>query len=189
MTQDSQQADNPQPAPAENDAQAEQAKQKEQAAYEAYAAFTALNHTASKRALNAAELAQMNEFLMSFPTLDRTLGSKYIHAGPNKVVLELTITEHVQQPWGITNGGVYSSLGESAGSMASYYAAGSGPAVMGTSNETHFLRPSKPGDTIVSTATPENLGRTSHLWRIEHRNKETGKLCALTLLKTAVMVN
>ena len=38
-----------------------------------------------------------------------------------------------------------------------------------------------------STATAEHLGSTSHLWRVEHRNEETGKLLALTMLKTAVM--
>ena len=101
--------------------------------------------------------------------------------------LALEITEDHLQPWGVTNGGVYASLGETAGSMASFIAAGAGPAVVGTSNQTHFLRPSVKGDVIVATAETEHVGRTTHLFRIEHTNEKTGKRCALTFLKTQVV--
>ncbi|MBC2681524.1 hotdog fold thioesterase [Corynebacterium sp. 4HC-13] len=119
--------------------------------------------------------------------LDSHLGVTYTAAGPNGVTMRLEISDKHLQPWGVTHGGIYAALGESAGSVAAYIAAGAGPAVMGTSNHTDFLRPSKKGDVIVTTARPEHVGRTTQLWRIEHRNERTGKLVALTHLKTAVV--
>lgn len=117
--------------------------------------------------------------------LDRTLGVKYISFLP-EVVLELTVTRDHVQPWGITNGGIYASLGESAGSFAGFIAAGGASNVMGTTNLTNFLRPSMPGDVIRSTAHAVHTGRTSQLWRIEHINAGSGKLLATTELRTVV---
>lgn len=149
--------------------------------------FLKLCALASQRPLDAAEVARVNEICGAVASLDRTLGSEYAALEPLRIVTRLEIGDHHLQPWGITNGGIYASLGETAGSMASYIAAGAKPPVVGTSNETHFLRPSGAGDVILSTATPENVGRTSHLWRVEHHNEKTGKLCALTFLRTQVM--
>lgn len=130
---------------------------------------------------------KINESNYSGLNLDSHLGVKYVSAGPKLVSVRLEVGDEHLQPWGVTHGGVYAALGESVGSVASYIAAGAGPAVMGTSNHTDFLRPSKKGDVIVTTATPEHIGRTTQLWRIEHRNEVTGKLVALTHLKTAVI--
>ncbi|MGP5660638.1 PaaI family thioesterase [Corynebacterium falsenii] len=176
-----------------SDGQAPESTQSpEQAAEQALRAlqrFQELSVAGAQRPLTDDEVAEVNEFTARHPSLDRLLGVRYRVVEPQRIQIALTIREDHLQPWGITNGGVYSSLGETAGSMASFLAAGSGPIVMGTSNETHFLRPSSAGDVIVSTATPENMGRTSHLWRIEHRNEGSGKLCALTFLKTTVVVD
>lgn len=149
--------------------------------------FLRMCHKATTEALSASDIELFNRFVESHPTLDRTLGVRYTHVEPQKLVLRLEVTDSHQQPWGVTNGGVYACLGETAASMASYVAAGARSTVMGTSNKTDFLRPTKPGDVIVSTATPEHLGRSSHLWRVEHRSEATGKLCALTYLKTTVL--
>lgn len=129
-----------------------------------------------------AELAEI--FGSRINTLDSALGMRYVAFVP-EVVVELTITEDHIQPWGITNGGVYASLGESAGSFSGYIASGGG-AVMGTTNSTNFLRPSKPGDVVRSTSRAIYTGRTSQLWRIDHVLAATGKLCATTELRTVV---
>ena len=149
--------------------------------------FIELSREATERELTGEEISTLNELLQKHPTLDRTLGVQYRTIGPKKLQLALEVTEDHLQPWGVTNGGVYASLGETAGSMASFVAAGAGPAVVGTSNQTHFLRPSVKGDVIVSTAEAEHIGRTTHLFRIEHKNEKTGKRCALTFLKTQVV--
>ena len=146
-----------------------------------------LSKTAHERELSEEELAKMNEILEASDGLDELLGARYDKVAPQEIVMKLRIEAKHLQPWGVTNGGVYASLGETAASMASYIAAGAGPIVMGTNNNTDFLRPSRQGDTIISSATPEHLGRSAHLWRVEHRNERTGKILALTSLKTAVM--
>ena len=143
--------------------------------------------TARQRPLEPGEIDQLNTMITASANYENLLGARYLAVEPHKLVLRLETTKDHRQPWGVTNGGVYASLAETAGSMASYIAAGAGNIVMGTSNYTNFLRPSTPGDVIISTATPEHLGRTSHMWRIEHTNQETGKTLAISTLKTAVM--
>lgn len=142
--------------------------------------------SASAGELSEGQTAELSElFSSSIPSLDRTLGLRYVEFVP-EVVVELTVTEAHVQPWGITNGGVYATMGESAGSFAGFIAGGGGM-VMGTTNSTNFLRPSTPGDVIRSTARAVHTGRTSQLWRIEHVNAGTGKLCATTELRTVVV--
>ena len=91
--------------------------------------FIELSRVATERELTGEEISTLNELLQKHPTLDRTLGVQYRAVGPNKLELALEITEDHLQPWGVTNGGVYASLGETAGSMASFIAAGAGPAL------------------------------------------------------------
>lgn len=142
--------------------------------------------SASKGELTEAQTAELSGICeTSMPSLDRTLGLRYVEFVP-EVVVELTVTTDHVQPWGITNGGVYATMGESAGSFAGFIAGGGGM-VMGTTNATNFLRPSTPGDVIRSTAHAVHTGRTSQLWRIDHVNAGTGKLCATTELRTVVV--
>lgn len=106
--------------------------------------FIELSRVATERDLTEQEIATLNELLAKHPTLDRTLGVQYRAVGPDKMQLALEITEDHLQPWGVTNGGVYASLGETAGSMASFVAAGAGPAVVGTlTRRTSSARPSR----------------------------------------------
>ncbi|HIW92142.1 MAG TPA: PaaI family thioesterase [Candidatus Corynebacterium avicola] len=141
---------------------------------------------AGNQGISEEETAELSSiFEKKIPGLDSLLGLKYVAFAP-QVVLELEVTRDHVQPWGITNGGTYASLGESAGSFAWFIASG-GNAVMGTTNTTNFLRPSKPGDVIRSTVHEVHAGRTSQLWRIDHVNAASGKLLATTDLRTVVV--
>lgn len=149
--------------------------------------MTELLGKAAGGAMNDAETAELARiFSTEVRSLDQTLGVKYRCFVP-EVVAELEVTTDHVQPWGITNGGIYASLGESTGSFAGYIAAGGRGNVMGTTNITNFLRPSMPGDVIRSTAHAVHTGRTSQLWRIEHVNVVSGKLLATTELRTVVV--
>lgn len=144
-----------------------------------------------KRAILAGEateetIAVANQSLEEHPSLDRTLGVKYRALGKDSLTIECEVRWEHTQPMGLANGGLFASLGETAGSLAGFIAVEDNMQVMGTNNSTDFLRPAFPGDVIVTTARAVHLGRTSQLWRIEHTNKETGKLLALTNLRTAV---
>ena len=148
--------------------------------------MTVLLGRAARGGITAEESAELaGIFGTGVPGLDRTLGVRYVAFAP-EVVVELEITADHVQPWGITNGGIYASLGESVGSFAGYIAAGGEANVMGVTNSTNFLRPSMPGDVVRSTAHAVHTGRTSQLWRIDHVNAATGKLLATTELRTVV---
>lgn len=149
--------------------------------------FLKLLSTAHQRELNESEMEAFNAVVSGTPNLDSRLGIAYISVGPQALTASLAIAPHHLQPWGVANGGTYAAIAESVGSLASYIAAGASAPVMGTNNNTHFLRPSSLGDVLISTATPVHLGKTSHLWTIEHRLEESGKLCALSQLKTTIV--
>lgn len=150
-------------------------------------AFYKIGLVAQEGAVPAEQVAALNEQTVSADIVESLLGTRFVSISKDEVVLELEIADKHLQPWGVTNGGVYAILGETAGSIAGYIAAGGKSNVMGTNNSTDFLRPSRKGDVIRTTARAEHLGRTMQLWRIEHVNKNTGKLCALTRLKTTVL--
>lgn len=131
-------------------------------------------------------IAVANKSIADHPSLDRTLGVTYRALAKDSVTIACEVTWEHTQPMGLANGGLFTSLGETAGSMAGFIAVEDNMQVMGTTNSTDFLRPAFPGDVIVSTAHAIHLGRTSQLWKIEHTNEKTGKLLALTSLRTAV---
>jgi uncharacterized protein (TIGR00369 family) len=150
------------------------------------ARMTELLGRSADAGLTAEETAELSTILADrMQGLDATLGVRYVAFRP-EIVVELTVTRDHVQPWGITNGGIYATLGESAGSFAGFIAAGGKANVMGVTNSTNFLRPSMPGDVIRSTAHAVHTGRTSQLWRIDHVNAATDKLLATTELRTVV---
>lgn len=150
-------------------------------------AFHKIGLAAQDGAVPPEQIAELNERTASSDIVEALLGTRFVSISKDEVVLELEIADRHLQPWGVTNGGIYAILGETAGSIAGYIAAGVTSNVMGTNNSTDFLRPSRKGDVIRTVARAEHLGRTMQLWRIEHVNKATGKLCALTRLKTTVI--
>ncbi|OFT90307.1 PaaI family thioesterase [Corynebacterium sp. HMSC28B08] len=131
-------------------------------------------------------VAEANKEIELHPSLDRTLGVRYRSLARDSVTIACEVTWEHTQPVGLANGGLFASLGETAGSMAGFLAVDNSMQVMGTTNTTEFLRPAFPGDVIISSARAIHLGRTSQLWRIEHTNEKTGKLLAITSLRTAV---
>lgn len=94
------------------------------------------------------------------------LGIRTIEATPERVVVELDVTPHVHQPFGILHGGVSALLAEGAASIGGFVSVGAGQAVVGTELNISHLRPIRSG-VITATATPIRKGRTVHVWAIE----------------------
>lgn len=147
---------------------------------------------ATERELTAEEIALGNGFFDSAAAqpiplgLEALMGVRYLSVGPRKVALVLEADARHLQPAGLINGGVFAVLGETAGSIAGFIAAGADRLVVGANNSTDFFRPGKSGDTVTSTAEPVHIGRTSQVWEIRHENGE-GKLLARTNLRLAVL--
>jgi 1,4-dihydroxy-2-naphthoyl-CoA hydrolase len=111
------------------------------------------------------------------------LGTRFGHADGERVELEVPITADLLQPYGIVHGGVYSSLVETAASMAAgLWFAGRGQ-VVGLQNTTHFLRAMRDG-TLHAIATPIHRGRTQQLWLVEITD-DTGRLVSRGELRLA----
>lgn len=131
------------------------------------------------RRLDDAELTKLNNGATG---LTRLLGLQFTDVGPDRVEGHVVVSEGHLQPFGLVNGGVYASIGETLGSVAGAVAAGC--AVVGIENSTHFFRPASAG-VIVGVATPVHVGRSTQTWDIVMTH--TDKLLARTTLKTMVM--
>lgn len=110
---------------------------------------------------------------------DNLLGIRYTYVSNGLVRSELPVEPHLFQPAGLVNGGVFSIMAESTGSIASMVAAG-GP-VVGVNNSTDFIGSVRSG-VIKAEATPVQIGRRTHVWQIEMTRE--GRLVARTTLRT-----
>lgn len=81
-------------------------------------------------------------------------------------------------PWGVVHGGVYTTIVESAGSIAASHAvADRGEFAVGIHNATDFLRPTT-GAAVGVRATALHQGRTQQLWEVVISDSATDKVLA-----------
>ncbi|NNN10082.1 MAG: PaaI family thioesterase [Acidimicrobiaceae bacterium] len=117
------------------------------------------------------------------------LGIRTIEATPDRVVLELDVTAHVHQPYGILHGGVSALLAEGAASVGGSVSVETGQAVVGTELNISHLRPIRSG-VITATATPIRKGRTVHVWAIEMTDERGRQIsvarCSLQVVTATV---
>ncbi|MBM7368934.1 PaaI family thioesterase [Gordonia hydrophobica] len=110
---------------------------------------------------------------------DKLLGFTITEATGETVIGTLDVDEHHHQPFGITHGGVYCALAESAASVSAFcwlQESGIGGSAVGVNNSTDFLRSVRSGVISVST-TPLHRGRRQQLWQIDMVDDE-GRLVA-----------
>jgi 1,4-dihydroxy-2-naphthoyl-CoA hydrolase len=94
------------------------------------------------------------------------LGLRLVEVTPDRVVGEYEITPKHHQAYGITHGGVHSSVVETLASMAAaVWAEPLGLSVVGLENSTSFLRAVRSGR-LRATATPRTRGRTTQVWDV-----------------------
>ncbi|MFZ2511895.1 MAG: PaaI family thioesterase [Gordonia sp. (in: high G+C Gram-positive bacteria)] len=101
--------------------------------------------------------------------LDKLLGVQMVQATGDGVTATLTITPDHHQPFGITHGGVYCAVAESAASISGYcwlQEQGLGGVAVGANNSTDFLRSISTGTLHIST-TPIHRGRRQQLWQVD----------------------
>ena len=111
--------------------------------------------------------------------LDKLLGVKLVTATGDGVTATLEITPDLHQPFGITHGGVYCAIAESAASISGFcwlQEQGLGGVAVGANNSTDFLRSISTGTLQVST-TPVHRGRRQQLWQVDMVDEE-GRLVA-----------
>jgi 1,4-dihydroxy-2-naphthoyl-CoA hydrolase len=98
------------------------------------------------------------------------LGLRFDEVTPDRVVISWDVTPALHQPYGIVHGGVYSSVVETAASIAAAAWFGDRGQVVGVSNSTDFLRAVRDGS-LRAVAEPVHRGRLQQLWLVEVRDE------------------
>lgn len=81
-------------------------------------------------------------------------------------------------PWGVVHGGLYTTIVETAGSVAASHAvAANDQFAVGVHNATDFLRPSRGGSASVEAEALQQ-GRTQQLWQVIITDDASSKILA-----------
>ena len=119
----------------------------------------------------------MGEVALAQPEFARTLGIRLVEATPERVVMELPVTEALSNRNGVMHGGAILGLTDNAGGTASSVNLKPGQNTVTLESKVNFLRPIRIGDVARATVTPVHLGATTQIWDIAITRGD-GKLAA-----------
>ncbi|TKW66528.1 MAG: PaaI family thioesterase [Paracoccus denitrificans] len=108
----------------------------------------------------------MDEVARAQPEFARTLGIRMIEAGPDRVVMELPVTDALSNRNGVMHGGAILGLTDNAGGTASSINLKDGQNTVTLESKVNFLRPIRIGDVARATVTPVHIGNTTQIWDI-----------------------
>ncbi|MBQ0854542.1 PaaI family thioesterase [Streptomyces sp. BH-SS-21] len=91
---------------------------------------------------------------------------RYLVQDGDRTVISCEVGPEHLQGHGIVHGGVYCALVETAASIGASLWWGDRGRVVGTANQTDFLRPVGSGR-LTATAVPVHRGRSQQLWSVE----------------------
>jgi 1,4-dihydroxy-2-naphthoyl-CoA hydrolase len=118
-------------------------------------------------------------------TLSEHLGIVFTEVGDDYLVAEMTLAQHHKQPLGIMHGGASCVLAETVGSAAANFCVDQDHYCVGLDINTNHLYAVKQG-TLIATAKPFHLGRSTQVWGIEIKTME-GRLVSVNRLTMAVL--
>jgi 1,4-dihydroxy-2-naphthoyl-CoA hydrolase len=119
-------------------------------------------------------------------TMSDFLGIVFTEVGSDYLLASMPVNERTKQPLGIMHGGASCVLAETVGSTAANYCVDLTKVYcVGLDINTNHIR--SIGDGIVyARAVPFHLGKSTHVWHIEIRDKEN-QLISVTRLTMAVL--
>ncbi|MBT3660683.1 MAG: PaaI family thioesterase [Rhodospirillaceae bacterium] len=108
----------------------------------------------------------------------KTLGIRFTHADPDRVVAELEVRPDLCTRHETAHGGLIMSFADTLGATGTMVDLDEGLATTTIESKTNFLAAVPVNTIMTGIATPIHKGRTTQIWqtRIE---TETGKLAAL----------
>lgn len=121
--------------------------------------------------------ARLEEISKRQPEFAKHLGMQMIEAVPNRVVMELPVTEALSNRNGVMHGGAILGLTDNTGGTAASINLKPGENTVTVESKVNFLRPIRIGDVARATATPVHIGGTTQIWTIEVTRGD-GKLAA-----------
>lgn len=114
------------------------------------------------------------------------LGIEYTELGDDYLRGTMPVERRTMQPAGILHGGASVLLAESLGSQAAYMCVDAKTQrCVGLEINANHIRAVTSG-TVVGTARPLHLGRTTHVWEIRIETEE-GKLVCISRLTMAIL--
>lgn len=99
------------------------------------------------------------------PDFARHLGARLVSASPDRVELEMPVTQDLANRNGVLHGGAIMGLADNAGGTATFLNLPEGLATTTLESKTNFLRPIRLGDTARAICTPLHRGRSTQIWQ------------------------
>ena len=112
------------------------------------------------------------------PEFSKLLGIQLIEATPERVVMDLPVTEALSNRNGVMHGGAILGLTDNAGGTASSINLKPGQNTVTLESKVNFLRPIRIGDIARATSIPLHKGRTMMVWQTSITRGD-GKLAAV----------
>lgn len=119
-------------------------------------------------------------------TAIETLGIRITNVDDNTLVGEMPIDSRTHQVHGILHGGASVLFAETLGSMAGIIASSPGYTAVGLDINANHLKGISTG-VVVGVASAIHIGRTTQVWDIKIKDKETDKLICISRLTVAVI--
>jgi 1,4-dihydroxy-2-naphthoyl-CoA hydrolase len=119
-------------------------------------------------------------------TLASHLDIQFIHIDEKSLKASMPVNERTVQPAGLLHGGASAALAETLGSVGSYLTIDtSRQACVGLELNINHVRSVTVGK-VTGIATPEHLGKTTHIWSIRIEN-DKGQLVAISRLTMMIL--
>jgi uncharacterized protein (TIGR00369 family) len=119
-------------------------------------------------------------------TLSGILGIRYVEAGPERVVAELTIRDDLRTVGGALHGGTLMALADTVGATAAFVNLPPGASTTTLESKTNFFAAGREG-TVRAEATPLHRGRTTMVWQTRVTDP-SGRLLSLTIQTQMVLM-
>ena len=120
---------------------------------------------------------RLREIANHQPEFAKLLGIQLIEATPERVVMDLPVTEALSNRNGVMHGGAILGLTDNTGGTASSLNLKPGENTVTLESKVNFLRPIRIGDVARATATAVHVGGTTQIWDIAVTRGD-GKLAA-----------
>ena len=110
-------------------------------------------------------------------SLADTLGVVWLSLAKDRLVASMPVSPQNKQPFGILHGGASVALAETLASVGGWLNIDEQNFnAVGLEINANHIRPAARGS-VLGTATPIHLGRSTHVWQIEIRNEEAKLVC------------
>ena len=115
------------------------------------------------------------------------IGMRFVETGPDRVVAELEVREHLRTLQGTVHGGTLMALADAAGGTATLINLPEGVGTATIESKTNFFAAVRAGTCLRGECVPLHRGRRTMVWQTTLRNAE-GKVAAVVTQTQMVLL-